>query len=501
MKRFLALFLAVLMLSLSLVACGGKTGEDTTTPAVTTNGSAGGDTDVVTDPPVTTIYPDIPEDANYDDYDFVVFVAVGDAAGYKDFEPENDGYDIVNEAAFERNSAVEEALGIVITPHHENGSTFKTGPGATVMKADYTAAESNYDLMSIGAWQGPVIAQNKYGVDLYEVPYINLKQAWWDQRANTDLSLGGKMYFTTGEIGLRDNLATHCLLFSKTVAEEKGINDIYDLVLNRKWTWDKFEEYTHMVSEDLNGDDVMDISDKFGLLCWNDAFQCSFGAARTGIGMVNEEGQLELTLYSERNADLANRICNLMFDKRYSLNHINQTGISSDDIISTMFPNGQALFLTTLFLRVPLLRDSEMDFGIIPMPMYDETQGEYGGYVGPTYSTVWAIEHFVEDLERTGVVTELLAYESMQKVTPAYYEHTLKGRDARDEESIQCLEIIFANRSYDVGILYAVGGYTGSLTTMMKNGVNQFQQIYNAGKRGAEINIKQINKKFVDTNK
>ena len=494
MKRHISLFLAILMLTCAFASCG------TGTPAVTTEPPASVTTDgttTVTDPPVTTIYPDIPEELDYEQYEFKIFVNVH-STEYSDFDLENAGYDVVNEAAFKRNTIVEETLNITITPDHVSGSAFSGGPGEVQMRKDYTAAESSYDLLSIGAWHGPNVAQNGYGLNLYEVPYIDLTQPWWDQRANSDLGIGGKMFFTTGDIGLKDNLATHCILFSKTVAEDKGITDIYDLVIDRKWTWDKFEEYTRMVSDDLNGDDIMNVNDMFGLLCWNDAFQSSFGAARTGIGMVNDNEELELTLYSDRNSALADRICGLMFDTTVSLNHMNQTEMKSNEIITTMFPNGQALFLTTLFNNIVLLRDMDMDFGIIPLPMYDESQGEYGGYVGPTYSSFWAIEAFVEDLERTGIVTELLAYESMMILTPAYYEYTLKGRDVRDGESIECLEIIFANRSYDPGILYNIGGYTGKLTNMMKSGVNTFQNIYKSAERAANVAIKNVNKKLID---
>lgn len=497
MKRNVALILALILLCSALFACGKDNPDVTSAPDSSSDGI---DTTVVTDPPVTTIYPDIPDELDYEQYTFKIFVNVH-STDYSDFDLENPGYDVVNEAAFKRNTLVEEALNIVIAADFVSGSAFSGGPGESQMRQDYVAADSSYDLCSIGAWHGPKVAQNHYAVDLYEVPYIDLTKPWWDQRANSDLGIGGKMYFTTGDIGLKDNLATHCILFSKTVAEEAGINDIYDLVLQRKWTWDKFEEYTHAVSEDLNGDDVMDYSDKFGLLCWNDAFQSSFGASRTGIGMVNDNQELELTLYSERNVDLANRICNLMFDKSVSLNHINQKDMTSSQIISTMFPNSQALFLTTLFNNLVLLRDSDMDFGIIPLPMYNEAQGEYGGYVGPTYSSFWAIEAYVEDLERTGIVTELLAYESMKTLTPAYYEYTLKGRDVRDDESIECLEIIFANRSYDPGILYSIGSYTGKLTDMMKSNVNTFQNIYKTAERAAKAQIKLVNESFIDKDK
>ena len=494
MKKGLSLTLAFIMLACVFISCSNDTPAVTTDPG---NATVTTEAPVATDPPVTTAYPDIPADLDYDQYEFKIFVNVH-STDYSDFDLENPGYDVVNEAAFKRNTTVEEILKIVITADFVSGSAFAGGPGEVQMRKDYVAADSSYDLCAIGAWQGPGVAQNRYAVNLFDVPYIDLTQPWWDQRANSDLGIGGKMYFTTGDIGLKDNLATHCILFSKTVAEEAGINNIYDLVLQRKWTWDKFEEYTRMVSEDLNGDDVMDYSDKFGLLCWNDAFQSSFGAARTGIGMVNDNGELELTLYSDRNLNLANRICDLMFDKTVSLNHINQKDMTSSQIITTMFPNSQALFLTTLFNNLVLLRDSDMDFGIIPLPMYDEAQGEYGGYVGPTYSSFWAIEAYVEDLERTGIVTELLACESMKTLTPAYYEYTLKGRDVRDDESIECLEIIFANRSYDPGILYEIGSYTGKLTSMMKSNVNTFQNIYKAAERAAGVQIKLVNNSFID---
>ena len=165
MKRHISLFMAILMLTCAFAACG------TGTPDVTTEPPAGETTDapVVTDPPVTTVYPDIPEELDYEQYDFKIYVNVH-STEYSDFDLENAGYDVVNEAAFKRNTIVEETLNITITPEHVSGSAFSGGPSEVQMRKDYTAAESNYDLVSIGAWHGPNVAQNRYGLDLYEVP-------------------------------------------------------------------------------------------------------------------------------------------------------------------------------------------------------------------------------------------------------------------------------------------------------------------------------------------
>ena len=98
-------------------------------------------------------------------------------------------------------------------------------------------------------------------------------------------------------------------------------------------------------------------------------------------------------------------------------------------------------------------------------------------------------------------ITEMLAYLSKQIVTPAYYEQTLKGRDVRDDESKECLDIIFAYRTFDLGIYYLIGDFTGKLTNMMKASKNDFVNIYETNKRAAEVKVNAINTQFSTNNK
>jgi len=496
MKKIISVLLLVCMLIPVMASCGEKkpTGDVTTPSASVT--TAGPDVEVTTAVPETTAWPDVPEDINYENYEFTILACTAGSIVFQDFTIENEGYDVVNDAIFRRNSEAEEILGIVLVPHEEYGDVNHLG--TDIMKKNFSAAESLYDLCALTTWQAANSAAAGYLVDLNEIPYIDLTQSWWDQRTNIDLGIGGKMFYTNGDIGITDNFATHCILFSKPLAEEKGIKDIYELVLDKKWTWDKLEEYVLMVSEDLNGDDVMNEYDQYGMLCWNDAFQASFGGARSKICSVNADtGALEISMWSDRNAAVAERITTLCFDRLHSINTSAVAGVSTNiggQLV--MFGNGQGLFCTTIFKNVPQLRDVEMDFGIIPYPLYDSEQTEYGGYVSATYSNMYSVEYYNNELERTGVVTEVLACLSRKHVTPAYYEHTLKGREARDEESIKCLDIIFANRSFDPGVFYGVGGYTGSLTDMMKSLSNRFQSIYETSKRPASIKVKNINKSY-----
>ena len=73
------------------------------------------------------------------------------------------------------------------------------------------------------------------------------------------------------------------------------------------------------------------------------------------------------------------------------------------------------------------------------------------------------------DPERTGIVLEAMAAESMYTVTPAYYDVALKGKYARDEESLDMLDIILESRCYDLGWFYAIGGYNEEVKNLLRN--------------------------------
>lgn len=497
MKRTIALLLLFAML-ITCVACGG-TKPTETTPAVTDPVTSEPE---ATEPPVTTEYPEMPDDTNFDGYEFVMLMSGLSVNDFNDFANDNDGFAVVNEAIFERNSRVESFFNCTVTNVKDLAASWGNGPGFKRMRDDYVAGESSYDICAVGTFDAPQVALNGYAYDLKEMPYIDLSKSWWDQQANKDLCVGGKMFYTTGDISVVDNLATHCILFSKSIADERQIKDIYELVENKKWTYDKFEEYVRMVSDNLNGDDKMDENDRFGVLSWNDALQASLAGAKSKIAGVDEDGNIVLTMYSEKNVSLVEQVTTLLFDTEHSYNYVNRTTSGRwQDKMAPMFADGKALFFTTMFSTVPLLRDSKMDFGIIPYPMFNEEQGEYGGYLAATYSVMYCVESFVEDEEVTGAITEMLAYLSKQIVTPAYYEQTLKGRDVRDDESKECLDIIFASRTFDLGIYYLIGDFTGKLTNMMKASKNDFVNIYETNKRAAEVKVKTINTQFSTNNK
>lgn len=80
---------------------------------------------------------------------------------------------------------------------------------------------------------------------------------------HNNLSFYGKQYITSGPISLDYYYAPCVIAFNQRLIDEHQIENPYDMVLDGKWTIDKFGEITKGVSQDLNGDGKMDKDDLY----------------------------------------------------------------------------------------------------------------------------------------------------------------------------------------------------------------------------------------------
>jgi hypothetical protein len=145
-----------------------------------------------------------------------------------------------------------------------------------------------------------------------------------------------------------------------------------------------------------------------------------------------------------------------VFTKIYEMTWDNNSwfGPNIDDMSGTlesMFENGQGLFLDTTFFFIHRLRAMETDFGILPYPKFTETQADYYSRIEGASAATVPITADSTGLARASVILEAMACESLKEVIPAYYDVVLSVRAARDEESSEMLDIIFASRIFDLG--------------------------------------------------
>jgi hypothetical protein len=134
------------------------------------------------------------------------------------------------------------------------------------------------------------------------------------------------------------------------------------------------------------------------------------------------------------------------------------------------------------------------------MPKYNADQENYYQYSTGRNTTVICFPHTAqgEDLDMATFMVEAMAIESVETVTPAYYEICLKGRYADDAESAAMLDIVTASVATDMVEFFGWASFHSTIQSaisagtpitsilkknamaaekIMKNTINDFQKL------------------------
>lgn len=471
MKR--RVFSLMLILSFLLAACGETESETVVTTAGSTDSSSAVETEISYDPGL----PDV----DYDGYEFT-FAVRGDGSGSgawhsTDLVADELNGETLNDAIYQRTSYIEEKYNV----HFNLMWCGETSVGLTgsamskVINQTIMAGDDTIDVILSSPYDSVGYMINNLIVDLNEVEYLDLTKPWWDQNANENLSFGDKIFFTTGELTIVDNKCTYGMIYSKNVAEMYNIESPYDAVRNGTWTLDKIITDTKLVTTDLNGDTIMDQNDRYGFISWQDNCFGMIHSMGNRFGEINSNGEPELTFYTERLVNTWEKLINFANDPGFlglmpGHKVITSFGSSAsvEQVLASMLDNDQFLYAFATTNSVLQLRECEADFGILPMPKYDESQERYYSTAHGYGTTLMSIPVTASDTSRTGLLMEAFAAKSMELVTPAFYNVTLTGKTVRDEDSKEMLDIIYANKIYDIGYFFQ----WGNLTNLVMNAYN-----------------------------
>ena len=437
MKKALTLILLASML-LSAAACGGEKtpgGEVTTGGEGTTAGS--GDTAEVgsRDAVPSSITTDMDFKGTTvtvltrDKNEFISEIKVDEETG-----------DTVNDAIYARNMMVEDKLKIKIETISRDGSY---GPhtqfNSDVVK-EVMAGDTSYDVISYYAYAMPMIASEKVLYNLKDLDNLDLSKPWWHQKFIENAEIYGKLYAVAGDIDLTTVSYRRALFFNKSLAEDylKDVN-LYKKVLDGEWTQEYFASITKDIYQDLDGDGNKSVGDFYGadLNGALDPFPIGAGLNYT---KKTSDGGYEWDLFNERN--------NTIIERFYDMYNTNNGIYFDDKTDENRFLESRVIFSVANLNYTEKLRDMKEEYGILPMPKYDEDQEQYYSTANDNYSQI-AVPTTIKNPEMVGAFLELMGEYSYKKVIPAYYEVAMKGKYLRDDESCQMFDIIVDGAQYD----------------------------------------------------
>lgn len=453
-KRTISSLLLAAMLA-TLAACGSE-------PAVggndeTTSGKA---SDTVTE---TVEKADIPED-KYEGYEFRMLGKETPAtSSVNELFAESETGDTLNDAIYQRNRMVEERFDIKM-------KLITSESRISDMNNAVLAGDDAYDIVLDTTVNIAPAISNRYVHSINDLQYIDIDKSWWNTALINDSAVNGNPYFLMGDICYSWRDATWVLCFNKRLYSEYGLEEPYKMVREGRWTIDILEEHCRDITKDLNGDSKLDKDDQWGMLSSKNA---GLGlVTSTGITSVSKakDGSLEYSLDSERNIDVLGRIRKLMTNNDIQLRAEDITGSSNiwTDIIN-IFRNGRALYRVSIMLDVIGLRDMNDDFGILPLPKYDENQEQYYTTYQGWHGGALVVPVTITDTARTSAIIEYMASVSNETITKAYYNVNLQGKVARDDDSAEMLDIIFDSMTTDIGLAFWRGTIENTLKTIINS--------------------------------
>lgn len=494
MKKFTAILLALLLAMPTVLTACAESEENADTTAQTQG--------TVADPSAETaegeterLYADVPADSNFDGYTFTIYCSSNSEHSViqNDFYAEDITGEAINDARYNRNTTIGDKLNITITTQEAADALDTTG--YSELTTAVQSGDCAYDIATACGYTTSKLVTGNYLYDINTVPYINLEAPWWDQVANKSLTILDQLFYTTGDITTSDNDATYCIMFNKQMIDNYNLENPYELVDSGKWTMDKYIEMASAVTYDSNGDGKYTDKDTFGALTWDDTMMGIVNCTGVQCVTVNSEGLMELTLNNEKVIDAVTKFMDfVMTDNSYEYQRTNW----DDSLLVNMFSANQALFLSQLFQLIPKLREMENDFGILPYFKFEESQDKYYTTMGSWHSVFYCVPNTQSDINRTGIVTECLANEGLYGLTEAYYEKTLKGKSARDQESQAMLDLIFANRVYDLGWFYGTGGYNESVMNLLRNYTNNMSSMLKTSEKSAQKILSRTNDAIIE---
>lgn len=367
---------------------------------------------------------------------------------YNDLYVENDTGDAVDSAVFKRNLKVEEKYNVKITVQTSTDAISETVRAVTADEDAYQAVQDKIVFLM------QTLATQNYIYNVNKVPNLTLDAPWYSNQLMDDLSINHKTMAIGGDMTISDKLGISAIMFNLDYIDDYKLENPYTVVNEGRWTIDKLHEWATATSGDLNGDsEIKKEDDRFGILA--EDFYGWFMLCDTGCRIAEKDGNdiPYFTIDTEKAVSSLQKITSLMYDTPARGGAVTYT---MDDYVN-MFSEGRAFMHANVLSTFALFRGMETDYGIIPLPKYDETQSDYISSFSPWVSRFVVIPTTNNELEMTGAVIDALSRESTGTVREAYYNVLLNEKVARDEQSIQMLGLVFDTVRPDIGSIFNWG--------------------------------------------
>jgi len=251
-------------------------------------------------------------------------------------------------------------------------------------------------------------------------------------------------------------------MFNKTLLDDLKLENPYELVYNDEWTLDKMSEIAGKARNDLDGNGIWDVNDRypFGMFDGNTAisFLCM-----GGFNLVERDAD-NLPVWnglSEKNSNIYDKVlASTFYNDTYNNSErapgTLNTALSSLGKPLGMFESSRSLFFMGPMDNLRYYNDVQFEVGVVPFPKVDDQQENYETHIFGGAEAI-AIPAANPNPEFAGVVLEYMAAYTQRDIRHLYFDLRLDFKYVDDDNARDMLDIILSTGSFDIFTIYNWG--------------------------------------------
>ena len=464
MKKLFALILALVLSVSMFAACAPDTPEESKGPEASQNqpsesGNTPSDSSDPEESEEETEGHGIPE-LNYDDAEINIASWASPQPEF-DVKPEDGAGDPVINAVYQRNLYTEQLLGVdlVFTEFYTDEGRTGIIEYAESVKNAISDPSISYDIIASYSRSTAqcFVTGLLQPLDLYD--HIDLSKSWWPKNIQDEFSMNGRLYFVSGDISTNMLNYMYGVFYNKTLTDDYGYDNLTDLVNNNEWTLDKLVELSTGVYE--NKDEIAGKSqgDLFGMTLRYHMADALVQGSNFKLAEKSDEDDEIVKISEDFTSEKFAEFISDMIEYTQTDDVYNEMPDGSPggwgDAAAIIFKDSRAFFSINRMKYGFELQNTDIIYGILPMPKYDASQESYNTCVDNSY-TLYGICTDTQDGDRASAVIQSLGYYGKTLTTPAIFDVTFKGKFSKDPAFIDMFDKIRDGVGFDIGRTFTV---------------------------------------------
>lgn len=304
------------------------------------------------------------------------------------------------------------------------------------------------NLIYMGNYSSPAFYLSGLAADVSKIESLKYDTLPWDSFITETNTIGGVPYAVAYD---KTSYNMHLLTFNKTLADQLGIENLYDAVRNGTWTFEKFEQVSQKAVDSTNGATL-------GLIPGSLSPHC-YGYAN-GSAAVTKDADGKYIFTGTNDAFLSG----LQFIRDYRQKGLIRTDVVGNDwgiTESRSFMNREELFHEG---EIWVAKDifsayMEDDFGLLPLPKGPDAEKCVGIIYDQSHFSFLEGDPDIENVAKLLVAFASKNAKDMSQLLEEEYAPVL-----RDDDSLEMLRLMYenpVNSSFDTSFLGS--GFTDAI--------------------------------------